>query len=223
MSENLTFIETLITSIINNRNMPKVQVEREISPILDIYMPDILKELVGKNNQRYQHILSEFPLQVVQEKGKINNSSKNIDSLFLEDNDTLIFIELKTDFTSYNKKQKKFYSDIIQNIKNNSANFLFEFLDTLSKKSSKKTKYILARESILNKFNIEKLRAIRKAKLIYIVPKRTKNETLKELDGIDAIIDFTAIGSVRVTKFKDEWSIISKKIIDLDKYEKNKK
>lgn len=46
MSEKLAFVETLINSIIDNRNMPKVQVEREISPILDIFMPDILNQLI---------------------------------------------------------------------------------------------------------------------------------------------------------------------------------
>ena len=221
MSE-IGFVEKLISSIIDNKDMPKVQVERELSPILDIFMSDILKQLVGKEGDEFKYILSEFPLQTLAlEKGKKTNRSKNIDSLFLKNNDTLIFLELKTDSDSYDIKQKDFYKNVIEKIKLHSAEFLFVFLCVLTNKSTKKKKYRRAYNSIESKgFNIEQLKKIKKVELVYIVPKAIQEKLISE-DGIDKVVSFTDISKIKVSKYKEEWSIIREKIIKLDDDESN--
>ncbi len=214
----MPFIKTLIDSIVDNRNMPKVQVERELSPILDIFMIDILENLIGKKGDTFKYILSEFPLQIEEE----TNRSKNIDSLFLQNDDTLVFIELKTDNSSYDKEQKNNYKDVIGIIEDTkSSAFLFDFLDTLAEESKKKEKYIAANKVIKKNFNdIErkKLKQINRAKLIYIVPEKTK-ELLKNDNRLKAVSfkDISEIDESNVSRYKDEWKIIANKIVDLEK------
>ncbi len=211
------FIKHLIKNIVDNRDMPKVQVERELSPILDIFMPDILTDIVAEESDKYKHILSEFPLQSLKyENNKQTNRSVNIDSLLLKNDDTLVFLELKTDDTSYHQEQCDRYRKVIEKIENNSAAFLFDFLEKLAKISSKKKKYRSALKAIESKFNIDELKKIDKAVLIYIVPKSTKKRLLKNNIEVDTIMDFTDISQAKVSKYSNVWSIVSQTIVQLD-------
>ena len=215
----MVFLEKLINSIITNKDMPKVQVEREISPILDIFMDDILKEMIGQDNDSFKHIMSEFPIQSLKkENDKQTNRSVNIDSLFLQNDDTLVFVELKTDKTSYKVEQKERYVKLIEKIKNDNADFLFDFLENyLAKKGSKKAKYITALNLIKDNFDLDGLKQIKKARLIYIVPNSTKEKIKNETD-IDKVIDFTQISDLKLQKhiYTDEWKIITKDLRKLD-------
>jgi len=103
----MEFIKKLVKSIVDNKDMPKVQVEREISPILEIFIENLMSDL-AKNKLfiergSYKLVAPEFPLDNgKKEKGKNNQRSTNIDFLLLNKNTkTLYFVELKTDSKSF--------------------------------------------------------------------------------------------------------------------------
>jgi len=212
----MEFVEVLIKSIVENKDMPKVQVEREISPILDIFMKDILNNTIGNGNNSFEHIMSEFPIQSLKkEENKLTNRSVNIDNLYLKDRDTLVFIELKTDNTSYRIDQTIRYINLLNKINNQSASFCFEFLEKLSKESSKKDKYKIALRRIEEKFDLNQLKAIKKTQLVYIVPSKIQKKIEKE-SGITNIINFTQVSNINVKEYKNEWKIIAEYLKDLD-------
>jgi hypothetical protein len=220
------FVEELIKTIVDNRYMPKVQVEREFSPILEIFIESVMNELAKKNviwGGEYKLIASEFPLN----NGENNNlRSVNIDYLLVNiSTKDLVFVELKTDSHSFDQKQYELYKTIIE--KNNSKE-LYDFLSKL-----KHPKYKIYKKEIVDK-NLKELdlagfEKVRGIKLIYIAPQKLKGENkYRGSDGKEAIEyiknsgKFVTFEDLRnhndiTSEFKDEWKIITKHLIELDK------
>ena len=226
----MEFIEKLINLIVENKDMPKVQVERELSPIIEIFIEDILKDgsKIDKRIQEgnYKLIATEFPLQSkTKENDKDTYRSTNIDYLLLNEKyNELYLVELKTDSKSFENKQFLYYKEIIENKK--PAYELFEFLDELE---NKKYKYLTSyvREKMGVKEDENPFENIKKIHLVYIAPKKmfTKNwgdENQKCMIDLQeeenyAIINFSDFKKIDVKSYKKEWSIITKKIEELDK------
>jgi hypothetical protein len=243
MEEN--FVEELIKSIIGNRYVPKAQVEREFSPILEIFIESVMNEL-AKNSViwggEYKLIASEFPLHnkypLEREKRGDDGKSVNIDFLLLNrTSNFLVFIELKTDSTSFKPSQYHDYKDKIidrRDIKNK-GELLYEFLKCLpdwSNKRYKYDKYIEKIEERLTACGLKDLSTLDDIKLIYIAPKELKKENPhrgykgkkaiesltknKENERFVTFEDLKNHNNIE-HKFKSEWKTITEYLIELDK------
>ncbi len=214
MSKELSFVKLLVKSIVENKKMPKVQVEREISPILEIFLESFINELAKNHkidNGTYKFIAPEFPLSTELE----NDQSFNIDFL-MENDKTLYLVELKTDSSSFHHKQLTRY----ENVMKKTPEELFEFLKKLENKKYKNLlKYITNKGyNSFNKFN--------SIKLIYIAPKNLviKNwgdENLKAIQKLQTthnLITFEDLDEFNNIKhdFSEIWQNITPILKTLD-------
>ncbi len=210
----MEFIEVLVKSIVANRNMPKVQVERELSPILEIFIEDILNYKFKSDS--FELIAPEFPIQSkVLENNKKTNRSTNIDFL-LRNKNTLYFVELKTDSNSFKTEQFEIYKEILQN-KNTKE--LYCFLEQLKNK-----KYKFYTQKLKEKIN--NFDEIKDIKLVYLAPSNMFNinkhwgnyrkELIQEIQKEHCVINFKELKNVKVRRFEKEWKIISDIIEELD-------
>jgi hypothetical protein len=222
-----TFVKELICSIVKSKDMPKVQVEREFSPILEIFIESAMNEL-AKNKVvwegEYKLIAPEFPLNN-EEDGNLR--SVNIDYLLVNSRENyLVFVELKTDSHSFETEQYDLYKRIIE--KKDTKN-LYHFLSTLQHKKYKNYKEIV--DEKLKKLHLDGLKNINDIKLIYIAPAElTKENKHRGNAGKEAIkslmtnsedekfvtfADLEKYNSIE-HDFIDEWKIITKELKNLD-------
>ncbi len=233
----MIFLETLMEKIVAGKDLPKVQVERYISPILEIFIEDILTEYYKNDKKdengkslkgKYKLIAPEFPLQkyknfdFIDKNGKYkkNYQSTNIDYLLLNtDTNKLIFLELKTDSSSFNEDQLKIYQNLqefpptLSKLKNDVL--------TIQKKSKKKSKYDYLLNLIDDDISTQEI------EIIYLIPEMLK----KDKKFVDACnnssininrISFKDINKVyfsknsKVYKFQKEWKIIKKQLQELN-------
>jgi len=97
------FFQELLEHIISLRDVPKVQLERVIGPVIGFFIEDIASALL--DGDEIVNLGAEFPLK----KAK-NLQSTNIDwLLFNKSRDELVFFELKTSVSSYSDKQFQTY------------------------------------------------------------------------------------------------------------------
>jgi len=204
----MKFIKTLVSSIVANKNMPKVQVEREISPILELFIEDFMDEL-GKNGKidkgSYKFIAPEYPLSNEDD----NHRSVNIDYLLLNiDTNTLYFVELKTDSSSFKLEQYHYYLDVIRN---KSTVELYDFLGSL-----KNIKYKNYKKEIDKNITEEEFKNIKKIELIYLAPKKlTLPNKRRNKEGQTAIEEINFITFEDINEFNSinsEYSKIWKEI-----------
>lgn len=168
----MDFLEKLMDIIVNDGvNTPKAQVERYLSPILAIFLEEILKSNFGNE---YHMIAPEFPIK----KGTIGetnrpNQSTNIDYLmFNSTQNKFTFIELKTDSSSFKPSQLDVYNQLEKICTEENKVFgqlLYDDLLEIKKASSYKNKYQYLLD---NKWDIS-LNAINDMEIIYIVPAKT--------------------------------------------------
>jgi hypothetical protein len=185
--------------------IPKFQVERAISPLLGIFLSDILKEKpanvsTDKSENKIEIICAEFPLKKAE-----NNQSTNIDWLMYdEDREELIFFELKTSDSSY--KQEQF--DIYDSISNkNSFSFLIDDLEKIRNASSEHGKYAKIIEDT-KKFEYE-IRSCTKARIVYLVPKKIKDKLIDNFGQKHTVLSFSDLPkTLPSTKFASEWEVI---------------
>jgi len=106
----MTFLIDLLNLLAENKKFPAYQAERRIDIFINFFLVDILKHEIGKRQKDFQvaFIAPEFPL-----KKQGNNQSTNVDYLcVLEDklgNKKILFVELKTDSSSFDEDQLKTY------------------------------------------------------------------------------------------------------------------
>ena len=107
------FIEQLMAHITRLTMIPKVQVERAIGPILGLFIAELLST---KWSKRVEMICEEFPLRKV--NGILTYQSTNIDwLLYNRSDDQLVFLELKTAYTSFDPVQKDIYLEVVKKSK----------------------------------------------------------------------------------------------------------
>lgn len=181
----INFLEKLMQQIIvEGTKTPKAQVERYISPILAIFIEDILKELT--NGKIFKLICPEFPLRLktvkkdCQERSK-RNLSVNIDFLLLNETDKkLTFFELKTDSTSYNQSQSELYSTLKEISKSNNefSKILYKDLNDIYEATKLKDKY----QFVIDRWKnvVEDGNDINGIEIIYLIPESTKQKTDKD-------------------------------------------
>lgn len=220
MSINNDFINILMETIMEGVYIPNVQVERELSPILGIFIESLLTKRF-ENCQvfsgEYKLISPEFPL-----KKKDNNQSINVDYLlFNKTRNEIVFLELKTDSGSFEESQMDRYIVYKKRIEeSHSASFLKQDIETIRNKSEKKKmkkkyEYTLDRINKIFGKDLSKLSKVRNCKVIYLVPSSIR-KTIQACDGVDYVLSFQSLPSEINHKYSDTWKTIAKSIEDLD-------
>jgi hypothetical protein len=196
--------------IMEGTKIPKVQVERAVSPILALFIADVLTAYFKDNNPNdYLLVSQEFPL-----KKDNNNQSKNIDYLLVNSaKNQLVFVELKTDSRA-NYRQAENYIKVKESIKQKSAKVLSQNLHKIRASSKKKRKYDYA----VDKFNSQIVypERIRDLLIVYIVPKVLKGKYREFSDKIDHVLSFLDLPDKIDNPYSEEWEIIKNSLIRLD-------
>src|ERR1022692_2649074 len=124
------FIEKLMAYIVDDLTMiPKVQVERAIGPILCLFIAELLST---KWSKQVKMICEEFPLRKAPVNGILKYQSTNIDWLLYNvSDDQLVFLELKTAYTSFDPVQEDTYCQLITKIDKSGSSFLVEDLQEI--------------------------------------------------------------------------------------------
>ena len=196
------FIEKLMREIIGDYKIPKKHFEDELSPILAIFIEDLINSNAVFNEEinrggLFKMFNKEFPFRI-NEQGY---QSKNVDFLLLND-ECVLMVELKTSTKFYKEDQKNKYLDIKRRIEKESGAFLIDDIHKILQKSSEKQKYRDTYEFLTHKdrLNQEKVRfkKINKSEIVYIGP-----ETLDSDFGTDEpiiLISFSELSKVSLEK-----------------------
>lgn len=162
-------IENILELIVTKgSHIPKYQVERILSPFLQLVLPDALTNYYHKKGGDYskgafEMICPEFP--ILKEGG--SKQSTNIDYLMYHEyqgDRTAIFIELKTDLVSLGTEQR----DIYLKLSKKNPKWLVDNLKVIRDNSNRKAKY----DYLINENADEVLKCDKKngIKTIYIFP-----------------------------------------------------
>lgn len=207
------FFSKYLEILTDYNRIPKIQIERAVSPILSMFIEEIITESFKHNEilkGRYKLILPEFPLK------KDNNQSTNIDYLLINlEKNKLLFVELKTSGNSYDTAQKIIYENIIKKIKVSGADFLVHDINKIAANSSEKGKYEFILED-LDKYQYY-LKNIKNADLAYIVPAVLQNKLAS-----DNVICLNELPEKIFTSFPTEWKLLRQFFIDIDQQNKKK-
>jgi hypothetical protein len=126
-------------------------------------------------------------------------------------------VELKTDSNSFKTEQYNNYLRIVQNIENNSAIVLYNFLASLT---HEKFKYY--KNNIIDKcFDNKNWAKIFKCEILYIAPKNIKERKWGQnnrsiIDNSINFLHFSDFPENIDTQFPNEWKIIKKGLEVLD-------
>ena len=208
MSE-LSFVKEMMNTILKGTQIPKMQVERAVGPILGLFI-DLLLTRTEKCSGNYKLISPEFPI-----KKKGSNQSTNMDFLLVDtDKNKLALVELKTDISSFNVSQARGYSDLKDRVSRYSATFLQSDLDDIAANSVKKYKY----KNLLELFKSRAPNAenIKELIIVYIVPQAIKNKVKDHISETDIVLSFQDLPVSIGGRFSEEWKIIREKLIQLD-------
>jgi hypothetical protein len=213
---NKEFIERLAHIIVDLANIPKVQVERIVGPVLSIFIAEIINKLLNVPNNsadKIELVAPEWPL-----KKDENNQSTNIDWLFVQPSkDRFFFVELKTDSSSEDPKQLSIYRTIIDRVSKNSAGYLLVDLERIRNASSDGWKYdyvMKMAEPYRKTFSSSK-----EIQLIYIVPKKMKAKLENETVRTFALSD---LPEQLDDPMNDSWKIIRSALVALEEMHRNK-
>lgn len=198
---NKNFLNRLLVELNDLNNTPKFQFERAISPLLTIFIKDIINK---KFEARVTVTIPEFPLK----KG-LNNQSTNIDWLLIDEtNFTLYCVELKTDNYSISNKQIERYFAIKDIVSNKGASFLFEQINKIAPHSVRKEKY----KRLLEKIDSQTIdfSVFKNFKIIYLVPDNSilNDERVIRINLSELPMDIS-------TEYKEEWRKINDFLISL--------
>lgn len=215
------FLSHLMNNLLESTQVPKVQVERFVGPILLLFLPELLTEYYKNNSDfsgKYILISEEFPLSKYRTSSSNSNSksyqSTNIDYILLNrEKNFLIFLELKTEVNWKRDKQLETYLKYKKLIEQKSAIILIEDLLKIKKKSRRKDKYEFLVKRILPYCGY--FEHIKNVKIIYLVPNNSLN------DKIDDVIHFDRLPSKINHNYSDEWSIINNYLSKLSELETN--
>ena len=205
------FINDLMHHIIDGVNIPKVQVERAVNPVLSLFIESVLNKYFENNEEYsgdYKLISPEFPLK------KENNQSTNIDYLLVNNSkNILVLFELKTDIGSLKKKQMDLYVSYKKKIAKTSSELILKDLNKIAGATKLKSKY----SRLLNQFNsnINSPKQIQKILIIYLVPSPTKLKIRKN-DEIDFVLSFKDLPEDIEHKYSGYWHIIREHLVQLD-------
>lgn len=210
----MEFLERLMQVIVDEGTQtPKAQVERYLSPILALFLEEVLKKMFHKD---YQMIVPEFPIRdgMIHENG--TNQSTNIDYLMFNKTESkFVFIELKTDSKSFKLSQFDIYQELRNICKNSHEIFgkqLLNALEIIQKHSIAKKKY----DYLIEKLKVVPLlETINDMEIIYIVPAKTELKKIKENKQDLHVVYFNDLPR-ELSAFSEEWKIILEYLNKLD-------
>ena len=203
-----TFFEEYLHTLFEYNQVPKLQIERAISPLLSIYIEELVKQHLKKTSSpahKLELVAPEFPLK------KKNNQSTNVDWLLIDKKNLVLYlIELKTAGSSYNSEQLDTYKLVQKFIQKFGAGFLYDDLQKIRNKSIEKSKY----DFVLNKCEPfrEYFKKIKEAEIIYIVPTSIKYK----LDEVKAL-SFSELPTTLDHVFSNEWKLLRDFFISIDR------
>jgi hypothetical protein len=206
------FIEKLMAHIMHLTMIPKVQVERAIGPILGLFIAELLST---KWSKKVEMICEEFPLLKEPVNGILKYQSTNIDWLLYNvSDDQLVFLELKTAYTSFDPVQEDTYCQLIIKIDKNGSSFLVKDLQEIMCRSLERKKY----EEVLKCFpKNSPYSNCRKAKVVYLAPSAMRKDARRKLAGSEVEwLSFTDLPDKIAGEFAVEWEIIHRKLVELD-------
>ena len=217
------FLEYLLENINDSRNIPKAQVERAISPFLDIFIEEIISSALKHDEECSGNIIKicpEFPLK----KSGDTKQSTNIDWLMCNpEKKQILLVELKTSDSSVESSfkrrsnQDKSQYDIYQSVKDRIITyggvFLIDELDEIRDSSSRreKLKYNHIIE-VVNKY-ADLISSCFSAEIVYIVPKTSVN---KAMNYVEKGMTFSDIPREVPGRYENEWRIIRKYLAEFD-------
>jgi hypothetical protein len=210
------FIDKFMKHILNGVNIPKVQVERAITPMLSLFIESILNKYFEHNIEysgEYKLVSPEFPL-----KKEDNNQSSNVDYLLVNNSKkVLIFFELKTDIGSLDKNQMNSYIEYKKKISNFTCKILRDDLIKIQRSSNGlKYNYIVTSfDSAIENFDIHKMC------IVYLAPYPIVNQ-IKKTVGIDFVLAFKDLPENLNHNFSKYWIVIRENLLILDNHFKKK-
>ena len=201
------FIEALMRHILDHAKTPKVQVERVIGPILGMFIAEVLSASL---DDCLELISPEFPLR----KTLSTYQSTNIDwLLYSTKHDQLVFLELKTTDTTFDREQAEIYFAVIRKIKEVGSSFLVSDVKKIGSVSEERGKY----EEVLSRIaRNERYAKCRNARLVYLAPKMMGDATREILKNEVEWLSFQDLPGQISSRFAREWGVIRKHLVELD-------
>ena len=205
------FAQALIERIMEGTMIPKVQTEREVGPILDLFLEGLLTEVFREDPQLSGPIATvcrEFPF-----KKPDSRQSTNIDWLMRNaERGQLIFVELKTADTSFDGEQSEIYRVKQEAIRDQGAGFLVDDLRRLRDVSGERGKYSHVLTNAVEPLR-DAFAACREAFIVYLVPKSAVH---KVGDRADRVLTFSDLPDRVSGPFAAEWEVIRPHLCKLD-------
>lgn len=209
------FLSLLMERIVESHQIPKVQVERVVSPILSMFVADALTKKFANNDSlrgKYELVCMEFPL-----KKPENSQSTNIDFLLVNTTTlSIVFLEIKTDSRSIDRNQLEIYLKLRDEVKEFGGGFLLRNLSEIAGRSARGNKYLFLQNMIApyKRTIIDSS----ELKIIYLVPKVLKSRLVAE-NNIDAVFSFMDLPDNIDGDLAEEWCIIKESLVKLESME----
>ena len=213
---NKGFLSHLMAHLLEGSQIPKVQVERSVGPVLGFFLAQVLTATLkddGALSGRYRMLCSEFPLA----KGN-SLQSTNIDFLlYNEDRQALVFLELKTAGSSFSPDQAVIYLENKLKVLDHGAAYLVSDLERIKAASSEPQKYAAVQQMLETRFpgGMGAMAQCRQLHVIYLVPAQLK-ERDPHLKRMDKALSFGELAMDIDGPFAEEWATIGQTLQQLD-------
>lgn len=217
MTQPALFIHQLMLHILEGNQIPKVQVERVVGPILGFFLAEVLTASLQKDEMfsgKYRVLCPEFPLLK-----PMGRQSSNVDwLLYNETRQELVFLELKTASGSFCTKQAATYLEKRLQVLDQGAGFLVEDLKRIERASLAADKYAFVQELLAERFpnGLEALDACRKAQVMYLVPATALQQEGCHLKRMGKVLTFSELADQIDGPFASEWYTICHVLRQLD-------
>ncbi len=213
------FLKHLLGQLTEFKKFPKYQYERRIDPFISIFLPNVLKVKCGHSTT---DMWPEFPVRsetIVKSTGKRIWAPQNIDyACYDHEKQALMLVELKTDVSSVNADQIRYYNRVLSRRWDVSK----KEIEGISEHSKAGDKY----DHLLSRLGDTKVRDDRMA-AIYLAPKSARDKFYDELKSsndsasVRAKWDFLSLEDFAATKIKtpyeNEWKVVKSAIGDVAK------
>jgi hypothetical protein len=198
-----SFVEHMMARIMEGLMIPKVQTERAVGPILEVFLETVLTQALGADPELsgpLVMICSEFPLRKPD-----NLQSTNIDWLmYNRERSQLLFVELKTSDTSVAEEQAAIYRDKKEAVGREGGAFLIEDVRQLRDVSSERGKYDYVLKNKVQPLAAE-ISACRDMRILYLMPETTRAKVEKQADRV---LCFSDLPWSIAGPYAQEWPVI---------------
>ncbi len=214
---NKGFLSHLMAHLLEGSQIPKVQVERSVGPVLGFFLAEVLTATLKDDEAlsgRYRMLCPEFPLA----KGN-SLQSTNIDFLlYNEDRQALVFLELKTAGSSFSPDQAVIYLENKLKVLDHSAAYLVNDLERIKASSTAPQKYAAVQQMLETRFpgGTSAMAQCRQLHVIYLVPEQLKERDWHLLKRTDKALSFGELAMDIDGPFAEEWATIGQTLQQLD-------